>query len=57
MEKNKQITKVINVLQVFFHCQTLNGALYLDWDDFHMQSIFKKDVDLMDEAALVHTFL
>lgn len=32
---------MINVLQVFcFHCQILNGALYLDWDDFHMQSIF-----------------
>lgn len=41
----------------FFHCQILNGALYLDWVDFHMQSIFKNDMDLMDKAALVDTFL
>lgn len=49
-ETSKQVTKKIiqiNELNdqcfagVFFHCQILNGALYLDWDDFHMQSIFK----------------
>lgn len=26
----------------FFHCQKLNGALYLDWKEFHMQSILKR---------------
>lgn len=35
----------------FFHCQKLNGALYLDWKEFHMQSILKR------KPALVNTFL
>lgn len=41
--QNKWIWKIINVLQGFFHCQILNGALYLDWIYFHMQSIFKNE--------------
>lgn len=41
MEKIKQITKNNQCFASFFHCQILYGALYLDWDDFHMQSIFK----------------
>lgn len=24
------------------------GALYLDWDDFRMQSIFKNEMELME---------
>lgn len=35
----------------FFHCQKLNGALYLDWKEFHMQSILKR------KPAWVNTFL
>lgn len=33
------------------------GALYLDWDDFRMQSIFKNEMELMEKPAWVHTFL
>lgn len=35
----------------FFHCQILNGALYLDWDDFHMQSIFKNEMELKEQPT------
>lgn len=36
----------------FFHCQILNGALYLDWVNFHMQSIFEKQPGGRGEACL-----
>lgn len=35
----------------FFHCQILNGALYLDWVYFHMQSIFKNDLGDVEKPA------
>lgn len=37
--KINMFKKKLNVLQFSFHCQILNGALYLDWVYFHMQSI------------------
>lgn len=43
--------KKLNVLQFFFHCQILNGALYLDWVYFHMQSIFKNDPGDVEKPA------
>lgn len=43
--------KEIKCFAVFFHCQILNGALYLDWVYFHMQSIFKNDPGDVEKPA------
>lgn len=51
--QNKWIWKIINVLQGFFHCQILNGALYLDWIYFHMQSIFKNENEMETWRSLL----
>lgn len=50
-EKKKGKKKKKPMFCSFFHCQKLNGALYLDWKEFHMQSILKR------KPALVNTFL
>lgn len=50
-KKEKKKGKKKPMFCSFFHCQKLNGALYLDWKEFHMQSILKR------KPALVNTFL
>lgn len=35
----------------FFIAKYLNGALYLDWVYFHMQSIFQKDPGDVEKPA------